>query len=91
MANKKNNKKNNKPKKKRLFKRIDTTKLILGAFSIASLCGVTVITDMRTDCSTVQHQIEQQQGNQATEIRYVGIGGVICSIADPGSTGGWGP
>lgn len=89
MANKKN-----KTKKKRLFKRIDTTKLILGAFSIASLCGVSVITDMRSDCSIAQQQIEQErQDNQGVEIRYVGIGGVICSIVDPGggSSGGWGP
>jgi hypothetical protein len=97
------NKKNKKKKKGkqntgRLFglrsKRLDPNKIVLGVFSALTLMGATVLTDIQGDCRDAEQQIVQaQQDNPGTEIRYIGIGGVVCSIADPGggSSGGWGP
>lgn len=96
--NKNNNKKKRKSKKNRWikFKPIDPNKLIVAAVAWLCLSGVSVITDMRDDCRDAGQQIEQaRQENPGTEIRYVGIGGVVCPIINPGSgggsSGGWGP
>lgn len=90
--------KKKKKKNKRWYQRIkvrplDPTKLVLGLVSGAMLFSVSVITDMRTDCQDVEQQmVQEQRENPGTEVRYVGVGGVICSIADGGGglNGGFG-
>lgn len=95
MANKKSNnkkKKKKKPKNKPWYKRInvkrfDPTKFALGVFSGLCLLTVSVVNDVQTDCNEAEQQIVQhQQENPGAVVQYIGVGGVICSIADGGTT-----